>query len=173
MNKLTETEKAYIAGVIDSDGCISFRRRNRKNNQNGHCDIIINIVNTGKILIDYVYSITGIGYITKKRGEIKTNRKDHYRWNLGSKTAWEFLELIYPYLVLKRKRAKLAISLGKRITKRIGYTNRGTSTKEIKIRHRMCERLRFYNRVGRVPKNFQYNSIDEMLGESCLSNAVN
>jgi|TARA_Y100000310_G_scaffold292663_1_gene321626 hypothetical protein len=65
------------------------------------------------------------------------------------------LQVILPYLVTKKERAKIAITLGQRITNRIGYKVKGKGYKglggagicedELKIRNELMNQIRFLN----------------------------
>lgn len=107
---LSETEKAYLAGVIDCDGSIYIGKNKRKNsfvylNKVGIC-------NTNKKLIDYLMNKIEFSCSLDKRQEtnFKVRRKNRYLLSLNHKQKIiEFLEQLVLYLIIKKKQAKLMI----------------------------------------------------------------
>lgn len=113
---MLETDKAWFAGIIDGEGCISLYKRA------SHFVPSVKVANTNELLINkckQVLDEAGIEYCIRysDRGERK-----------NAKPAWELmmesrprviatLELILPYLVSKQEQAKLVLdwcSQGKR-----------------------------------------------------------
>ena len=102
---MTETEKAYIAGIIDGEGSIMLQRIHK----NEHPSPCVSIASTTRI-------------ISKKNYNIEKH-KDCYSYVLRRNDAIQLLKDIYPYLIIntKRKRAELIISKYKSVTPRNGY----------------------------------------------------
>jgi hypothetical protein len=113
---MLETDKAWFAGIIDGEGCISLVKRGK------HFVPSVKVANTNETLINrckQLLSEAGIEYYV--RYSDRTERKN-------AKPAWEiamesrprvisFLTLIYPYLVAKQTQADLVLdwcSKGKR-----------------------------------------------------------
>ena len=93
---------AYIAGVIDSDGCISINKDIKKYKPT------IEIVQVQPEAINFMNKIFE-GKIIKKSNH--KNRKDLYRWRIQSRNNLKiFLEAILPFLKIKRKQAKIVIN---------------------------------------------------------------
>ena len=63
VNKLSPTEAAYLAGIIDGEGTITLSRRNR----NKHRTLVVTVSNTEMSILQYIHSITGVGKLTNKR----------------------------------------------------------------------------------------------------------
>jgi hypothetical protein len=105
---MLETDKAWFAGIIDGEGCISIFKRGPDFTPS------VKIANTNELLINkckQVLEEAEIGYYIRysDRGE-----------RSNSKPAWELimesrprviatLNLILPYLVSKREQAKLVL----------------------------------------------------------------
>ena len=63
VNKMHQTDVAYIAGLIDGEGTVTLSHRHR--NETRH--LIVSISNTELPLLDYVLDTIGAGKITRKR----------------------------------------------------------------------------------------------------------
>ena len=103
--ELTETEKAYIAGFLDGEGCITIFKRNRY--KVPLYVPSIQITNTNQEILKWIKLKVRKGRIIKLKGESrKSFWKDTYRWILTNrKDMFEFLKMIFPYLQVKEKQA--------------------------------------------------------------------
>ena len=90
-------ELAYIAGLLDGEGCIQINGDKYSMN--------INIRNTVKAPLEFVEGILGgsIHSYLPKRGYIC------YTWRLCGAKAAIVLGFLLPYLIIKKERAILAI----------------------------------------------------------------
>ena len=104
----TETEISYLAGIIDGEGYIgidsSYKRKNKPHNY----QVRIGIANTNIKLLNWVKSIFG-GWVGKKGKPKKSNHKQSYEWRLQAKKAEEIIKMIYPYLIIKKEQATIAL----------------------------------------------------------------
>lgn len=118
---MTETEKAYIAGIIDGEGSIMLQ----KIHKNEHPAPCISIASTTLELLEWIKKVVGKGTITKKKNYNLEIHKDCYSYVLRRNDAISLLIDIQPYLVIdvKRKRAELILKKYKSLTPRNGrYT---------------------------------------------------
>lgn len=99
---------AYIAGLFDGEGCIvivedypSFYVRTQ-------------VTNTNKEVLDLLQE-NFKGCICKHKEE---NRRDYYVWQASCGVAILFLKAIYPFLRIKKEKARLAIEFEKGRKKR-------------------------------------------------------
>ncbi|WP_297637993.1 hypothetical protein [uncultured Clostridium sp.] len=118
---MTETEKAYIAGIIDGEGSIMLQRIH-KNEFPSPC---VSIASTTLELFDFIKKAYGKGTIIKKKNYNLERHKDCYSYVLRRNDAIDFLKEISPYLIIesKKKRANLIITKYKKLTPRNGrYT---------------------------------------------------
>jgi len=114
------TDLAYLAGLLDGEGCITIRRRF------GGCNSYSGRFLISMTALDLLSSLRdqfGIGTITKASRKLD-GHKQMYRWSVFSQQAASLLKEVLPYLHLKRKHAELVISLadakgtiGKHLTK--------------------------------------------------------
>lgn len=126
---MTETEKAYIAGIIDGEGSIMLQ----KIHKNEHPAPCISIASTTLELLEWIKKVVGKGTITKKKNYNLEIHKDCYSYVLRRNDAISLLIDIEPYLVIdvKRKRAKLILKKYKSLTPRNGrYTEEMIVKKE-------------------------------------------
>jgi len=113
LSTLTEGQKGYLAGILDGEGNITALRR--------HPDSFarwqISILNTNVPLMDWLRAKTGFtpaidkraGYIYLRTG--KQHTKDIYRWRIcGSINVLLLLELLLPYMIVKREMALTTIT---------------------------------------------------------------
>lgn len=107
MKKLSETEKAYLAGLFDGDGCIVIRKQKQYaypgRIQHVMCAIL---TMSDKPILEFWVNKFGIGSVAKLKD--KRARRSVYQWRLSAKNADSMLRIIYPYLMVKKDQADLA-----------------------------------------------------------------
>ncbi len=101
----------YIAGVIDSDGYIGLARQKenrRRGNITESYKPMVTVTQAQPEAVDFIKSLLGGNNgVNKSRNG---NHRPLYRWGVYSnKKTREFLEVIEPYLKIKRKQAQLVI----------------------------------------------------------------
>lgn len=105
LNPLTETQKAYLAGLWDGEGYIGLTPRGERAAVRGSMSISLSNGNC----IHKIADMLGVRY----REEIsfrKVQKNKAYRINIGSQTDMlYFAKQIEPYLILKKAHAQLLI----------------------------------------------------------------
>jgi hypothetical protein len=137
------TVLAYLAGIIDGEGCISLRRILEK----GKCakwDIRIYVVSTDKILIDWLQSNFG-GTTYSRISKKNPHWKRKHEWIISKKALTPILTAIYPFLVIKKQHCEIAIKFRETYTD--GLRNR-LSSQLLEIRHECFENLKKLNHRG-------------------------
>lgn len=117
-------EPAYVAGLFDGEGWITVSTWHNAKKQYPQWSpryirhqLMVGIANTNKPLIDRIHQqFGGDLYINNSANKKNPNNRLGYTWRKSSLKASEFLELLLPYLVVKREEAILAIELQKHIT---------------------------------------------------------
>jgi len=115
VRKMTPTENAYVAGIIDGEGCIEFKwadriRRDRKGHPTYRTLICrLEVPQVDKRLIDWLIEITQEGTRDIKRYPNNPNWHDQHRWRCGYHGVYRVLKQVCPYLVMKKQKAKLVI----------------------------------------------------------------
>ena len=102
---LAETDKAYLAGLIDGEGCITVVRRQPPAAHIRYTyQLQLTIVSSTVKLLRWIENRFG--------GKIDRidNRHNHiWRWKCSVDEAATILRLCLPYLVLKRRQAIIAL----------------------------------------------------------------
>jgi len=112
---MTSTEAAYVGGIIDGEGCIEFKwadriRKDRKGSPTYHTLIVrLEVPQVDKRLIDYLMEVTKEGTRDIKRYPNNENWQDQHRWRVGYHGVYRVLKQVYPYLIIKKQKAKLII----------------------------------------------------------------
>jgi len=109
---LTETEKAYLAGIIDGEGSICITRKKQcSSHKYTTYQPYIEITNLNKDLIDYISSKIPYAFkFTRPRTRINSRWRDAYTVQVTGLThIIELLEQIKPYLIVKRQHAEVMI----------------------------------------------------------------
>lgn len=115
---MLETEKAYIAGIIDGEGSIMLQRFHT-NEFPAPC---VSIASTSLELLKWIKETTEKGTIISKKNYNPEVHKDCYSYVLRRNDAIYLIKEIYPYLIIdsKRKRAELMLKKYKSLTPRNG-----------------------------------------------------
>ena len=94
---------AYTAGIIDGEGSICMTNRSRKS-KNFHWRITIEVANCDRIIIEWLYKNWGGRTVFNKIDKRPNNRPKHI-WIADGDTVRHILNIIFPYLIIKKKRA--------------------------------------------------------------------
>jgi hypothetical protein len=114
---LVETEKAYLAGIIDGEGTITLSRRHPDQTPSPN----VSISNSSLQMLKWVKRHFG-GWISKKR-TYKAHHRQTYVWGITHNKAIDLLKLIEKHLIIKKPQARLILSKYKAVTVRTGkYT---------------------------------------------------
>ena len=123
IDTMTEQEKAYLAGIIDGEGCLRLSKSSRPNNKCAY-HISIVIANTSVHLFDWLN--------VRIPGKMYTSRQNHekwrgcYHWTLtGTNQCLYFLKQIEPYLVIKKEQAQVLMN---------GYVHLSNNDREDMVR---------------------------------------
>lgn len=103
---MNELEIAYLAGIVDGEGCISLGYRRKKGKP--YITPTLQITNTNFRLLDILKPLGGSWY---KVVDKRTTRKDTFLWRMAGKEAKELVALIRPFLKLKTEQADIVINL--------------------------------------------------------------
>ena len=101
-----KTALAYAAGIIDGEGCIFFNKARRPDYSGCCCSPRVSVTNTNEWICRWFQMRFG-GNINKH--QTKTNWKPCYIWYVSGQNTLSFLQLMLPYLQLKKAQAELVI----------------------------------------------------------------
>ena len=110
MNDLTPTERAYIAGLIDGEGCIWAATK-----PNGSFAAVLAVNMIHRPTIEWLWRATGVGFVYKFASQKSRSipRRQLWRWAATNAVGAEVLEAVLPYMVTKSLQAEAYISLMK------------------------------------------------------------
>ncbi len=111
MKNLSETQKAYIAGFIDGEGCITISRNKSKSKAwefDFHPRILV--TNSDIDVIFFLHDLTGIGCVYRYEKAWQSKWKPIHRWQISTNEAINLINAIMPYLHIKKEVAELVLS---------------------------------------------------------------
>ena len=108
---LTPVEAAYIAGILDGEGCLFARKvtsRGKVSIQGG-----IAVAMTSKAFLEELCRMTGVGKLTIQPVNLAKSEKwkPLWRWDISQQALIPLLHQVKPYMRLKQKRAELLLEL--------------------------------------------------------------
>ena len=117
MLQIDKLNLAYLAGIVDGEGCIYAKYGKSKNSSiNYQVKVEVELVNEPVIRL---LGATFDGYVYKRS---KKNRKDTYRWQAHGEVAYNAIKALYPYLIIKKPQAEVLLRLAKIHPKQKRYT---------------------------------------------------
>ena len=101
-DKMKEVTKSYLAGFFDGEGCISITKNKKRN----HYNLVVTVSGTKPKIISMFEQFFG--------GNVRIKLKNFPRqqvwiWNVYGEERREFLQIINPYLILKKEEALLGL----------------------------------------------------------------
>lgn len=147
---MKKSDKAYLAGIIDGEGCIAISRNMRKDRPSpAYYEARISLGMTAKNVIDWACHITDLGttYVTTT----PLKRKKQWLWRVSNQRAITIAKLLLPFLKVKQKQARLLVLFQKHIRKQSGVNPRLTA-KELTIRDSFYHRSRKLNSGSKAKK---------------------
>jgi hypothetical protein len=104
---MNDTDIAYIAGLFDGEGCVSYKQymQKRKGRKKAYpfWQIRLEIAMTEKSILVWLCEVLGVGTVTEKRYKIKYTLgwKKQWRWRCSHRDAFKVCCLIFPYAHIK------------------------------------------------------------------------
>jgi len=141
-----ETEAAYIAGIIDGEGCIGiYQRWNR-----GYF-VQLTIVNTNKELLAWLSKMLHANAV-KHLNDKRANNRPSFAVTVDRVRAYKVIQRVRPYLKVKAKQGNLAVRFKEwqdaRKTDRTGYGHRAYGEKEQRAGELFVKESKALNRKG-------------------------
>jgi len=106
---MTEAEAAYIAGLFDGEGTITYKKYKEKK-KNGTYDcwrISMEIAMTDKSVLVWLTDVLGCGTLNKKPR--KNGHKMQYRWRCVFRDAFHVCCLLFPFAHVKLSKIQQVI----------------------------------------------------------------
>ena len=104
---MTSEEAAYIAGLFDGEGCVSYKQYMRKRPHNikpyPTWQIRLEIAMTDKSILVWVMEVLGVGTVTEKKYKTAytVGWKKQWRWRCQLRDAYYVCLLLQPYAHVK------------------------------------------------------------------------
>jgi len=148
MNELTETEKAYLAGFFDGEGCINIGRHTPTGCRTVSHFLQVIIGQCDREFLSKWQHRVGIGKIYEDKGVGKIPKiKRSWHWRIHGAAAEQLLILLLPYLDIKHEEAEIALRFRK--TKKLPHPgSRGTPQAVIALREEYKQMLHTAKRKG-------------------------
>lgn len=103
MPTISDTDKAWAAGIIEGEGSIRITPPGARNT----CSLFVSVTSTDRDMLEHLSAHGGsIGAESKRPG-----RKAYQRWTIVSRQAGGFLEAIRPFCRVARIVAKVDLAL--------------------------------------------------------------
>ena len=120
-------ELGYLAGLIDGEGTISiqnlFTRKQKNYLSYQQKNLRVGIVNTNIEVLLWIASVFG-GSVCKRGVKNKEKHKMGYFWCVSNRKAEEIINLVMPYLKIKKMQAEIGINFRKTFGKGSGGLTR-------------------------------------------------
>ena len=96
---IEKTDLAYIAGLFDGEGSVSYKQYMRKRAHNKKAyptwQIRLEIAMTDKSLLVWLHEVLGVGTMGPRK--VKPGRKKQWRWRCSHRAAYYVCLLIWPW----------------------------------------------------------------------------
>lgn len=104
-SKITVAQIAYLAGIIDGEGCIHILKQRK--GKFVYYTLFMQVANTDPKLMLWIQEIFG-GNV-RPRKLCRSNKRNVWQWVLAARQAEEVLRLVIPFLVVKKDQAELSL----------------------------------------------------------------
>ena len=103
---MTETERAYIAGLFDGEGSVSYyqRKEKRKGKKKAYNFWLIRIElsMTDQHVVEWMHETLGFGTVIKRLPTKSwVGKKTQWRWRCGFRDAYSFAKIVWPHVQVK------------------------------------------------------------------------
>ena len=104
---MKDTDIAYIAGLFDGEGCVSYKQYMRKRSHNKKAyptwQIRLEMAMTDKSILVWVCEVLKVGTVTEKKYKTAytVGWKKQWRWRCSHRDAYYVSCLIFPYAHVK------------------------------------------------------------------------
>lgn len=152
-----QADWAYVAGIMDADGCFMITRHARNNTKwnLSPCHLPCVKINMVEIeAIDFITSDLGFGAYKLDRTRIRQYKdgkrfgsRPIYDWYIRNKKELKiFLENIIPHLRVKKDRAQHLLDYCNHVTD-CKYPRKGLSKDELNFREEAYKKMRKFNEI--------------------------
>lgn len=140
----TESQLAYLAGIVDGEGSVYLQKIVRKTGF--HYDLRFHVVNTNRNLIHWIKDRFGGLVYEKDRSSHSRNWKLQYTWNASRSLFDQIAPHILPFLIVKREQVELGIAFRKTFIK--SNRHHGDMVTLTSFREECLHKMRSLNKKG-------------------------
>lgn len=141
LNEVSEVDAAYIAGFFDGEGCVSLGMHNKRSTTGrGYHYLRVFVANTNLEVLEWLSKTLGFGHPQPQKK--KEGQRQVWRYMLSGVRAISFLEIVYPYLQVKKNLAEIAFRFSATRKTTFGSPLRSEAIKE---RNKLMGELRVVN----------------------------
>jgi hypothetical protein len=147
---MRNTDKAYLAGIIDGEGCVGIGIRKSGSRRGRYLTPTLQVTNTQKELLDWLYKRYG-GGIYAHRQTNQRGRKPTWLWSCAGQKALAAIRDARPYMLLKCEQADILLALPRYSTKardKLGRIKGSMTAREHAENDNVIERIRALNKRG-------------------------
>jgi hypothetical protein len=160
-------DAVYLAAVLDCEGWITLSKLG--NSRGVGLVLTLGVGNTNYVLTDWLKNTYGGSVYKTHRDSVK--HKDYYTWRIHGNKALEVLRLAYPYMMMKRAQAEVAIEFQTNMHNKNTY-NEPCTTQYVDYMHSLKKRMSVLNRKGKDVSPATTNRKDtrptEMVGSEVI-----
>lgn len=135
MNVLCDADARWVALLLDTEGTITVN--------SGRLHPHVSVGMASVLVLDELVRLVGVGCV-KPRNYVPGHRP-LYHWQLGSQRAAALLRQVEPWLLEKRRQARLCIALADRLSPKLRH-GAGVPADEIEHRRSMMRAVQALNR---------------------------
>lgn len=108
---------AYAAGIIDGEGSISLTWNATRLTKSGRPStapmLYLQMSNTHRGVVEWFLETFGVGTVTTTYRPKRPNHRTAFGWKVRNKAACAVLEMLLPFLIIKKAQAELGIKAQK------------------------------------------------------------
>lgn len=109
----TELDLAWVAGFVDGEGYIGAHDCTKPSNKTRAISVLIDVTQVRRLPLDKLHAVLGVGNIhaNHRMSARGYSGGPTYTWRAYCGNAVIALQRLFPFLVLKRRQAEIAIEL--------------------------------------------------------------
>ena len=117
---MTDRELAYLAGILDGEGCLTVLKRKSKHSAGSIPNYAVNVIvcMTSESVTSWLKDKVPGSWVSVTAGGSNKRGRDVYRWVIPGIKAVELVKAVAPYLVEKQQQAELIVKMGEYISGR-------------------------------------------------------
>ena len=107
---VTENDRAYIAGLFDGEGSITYKKyKTKKREKYYKCWVIeATMEMTDKYVMEWLHKTLNFGTLNERK-KLRPGRKRIWRWRCKHRDALVFAKLLWPYAQVKLHKLEMII----------------------------------------------------------------